>query len=593
MGKRKGKKKKEISLDDFLQERNEEKEQPSTNIVENNDFSLNDLKSFDESEEGGSYQSRYNSGGGYNRRPLLAAEQVKEPYVVFIGGVSYGATQEDVVNFFAENGVRISNIKLPLDRETGNTRGFGFIQFDQDQVRGAMKLQGRAIMNRPFFFDVVEEERAFSIFQPRGRFFGSRGGYGGGGGGGRGFGRDGGRRDFERRPFRSHDEPPRYDMDVKFKGFGTEKARDPRDFRDRGPPRRDDGYRSRPRDDDRGDRRRYGNDFFNPPQRREDERDSYRRPPNNRRREEPQENIFGGGKHVDHDEEPELDLAFRKRNYDRRGGEDVQGRRRRGEEEPRKNIFGNAKPKEFGEEPEVDLMFKRRRTREDRREPQKNIFGNAKPKDIEYNEEYDEIFDDMKQEKEKEQQQQAEEEQEDQGNDPNDKGEKVQRRDEFRSPRRKEDYHRRDNGYSQKRGDPTRRRNDYSGKRKSDHYRIKRRERESKEKERTQQPTDDDEEDTINNNEKHRNGGGTRRNKNISNERRRRNEKREVYYEKDRERYNSQFNESSGPRMNSKNDKGFEDFQRSIFGSRSSKGGGYSKKKEQKSQENTFAALMD
>ncbi len=46
---------------------------------------------------------------------------------IFVGGLSYEATQADVTEVFAEFGT-VHSVKIPVDRETGKPRGFAFVE---------------------------------------------------------------------------------------------------------------------------------------------------------------------------------------------------------------------------------------------------------------------------------------------------------------------------------------------------------------------------------------------------------------------------------------------------------------------------------
>ncbi len=72
------------------------------------------------------------------------------------------------------------------DRDTGRSRGFGFVEMDNDDSMNSAinALNGKDVGGRPL---VVNEARPKA---PGGGGGGGRGGYGGGGGGGRGRDRD-------------------------------------------------------------------------------------------------------------------------------------------------------------------------------------------------------------------------------------------------------------------------------------------------------------------------------------------------------------------------------------------------------------------
>jgi cold-inducible RNA-binding protein len=116
---------------------------------------------------------------------------------LYVGNLPFQASEEDIGNWFGQSGVSPSNITLVRDRFSGQPRGFGFVEFnnDDDASRAIEALNGQNFMGRNV---VVNEARP-----PReggggggGRGFGGGGGGRGGGGGGRGGyggGRGGGR----------------------------------------------------------------------------------------------------------------------------------------------------------------------------------------------------------------------------------------------------------------------------------------------------------------------------------------------------------------------------------------------------------------
>ena len=50
---------------------------------------------------------------------------------IYVGNLSFQATEEDLKEVFAEYGP-VKRISLPLDRETGRKRGFAFIDMEED-----------------------------------------------------------------------------------------------------------------------------------------------------------------------------------------------------------------------------------------------------------------------------------------------------------------------------------------------------------------------------------------------------------------------------------------------------------------------------
>lgn len=51
---------------------------------------------------------------------------------IYISNLSYGITDADLKELFAEYG-EISSAKVIMDRETGRSRGFGFVEMSDDE----------------------------------------------------------------------------------------------------------------------------------------------------------------------------------------------------------------------------------------------------------------------------------------------------------------------------------------------------------------------------------------------------------------------------------------------------------------------------
>ncbi len=110
---------------------------------------------------------------------------------LFVGNLAPGVSQDDLEEIFGQFG-RVSSAKVMKDRETGASRGFGFVEMQEKHEADAamQKLNGAELKGNSI---KVNEAR------PReegggGGFRGGRGGSGGGGGGGGGnrFGGGGG-----------------------------------------------------------------------------------------------------------------------------------------------------------------------------------------------------------------------------------------------------------------------------------------------------------------------------------------------------------------------------------------------------------------
>ena len=108
---------------------------------------------------------------------------------IYVGNLPFSATEEQVEQLFAAHGEVIS-VALPIDRDSGRPRGFGFVEMEKDAAAAAIRaLDGQDFGGRNLRVNEAEprENRG-------GGGGGGRGGYGGGGGGGYGGGGGGGNR---------------------------------------------------------------------------------------------------------------------------------------------------------------------------------------------------------------------------------------------------------------------------------------------------------------------------------------------------------------------------------------------------------------
>jgi RNA recognition motif-containing protein len=70
----------------------------------------------------------------------------------------YKATEADIQAFFEEAGVRVDSVNLLRDRFSGEARGFGFVEINDDSLanQAIQACNGRALMGRAL---VVNEAR--------------------------------------------------------------------------------------------------------------------------------------------------------------------------------------------------------------------------------------------------------------------------------------------------------------------------------------------------------------------------------------------------------------------------------------------------
>src|SRR5437588_12882971 len=101
---------------------------------------------------------------------------------LYVGNLTYGVTDSTLEQMFQPHGT-VQSAQVIMDRDTGRSKGFGFVEMSSDQEAQAAiaALNGKEV-----------EGRALTVNEARPRPQGAggrggsrdRGGYGGGGGGG-------------------------------------------------------------------------------------------------------------------------------------------------------------------------------------------------------------------------------------------------------------------------------------------------------------------------------------------------------------------------------------------------------------------------
>ena len=112
---------------------------------------------------------------------------------LYISNLSYNISDEDLRLLFADYG-EITSAKVIMDRETGRSRGFGFVELSDDELaKKAIEELNQASYDGKVIN--ITEARPREDRGNRGGGYGSNrgGGYGSNRGGGYGSNRDGGR----------------------------------------------------------------------------------------------------------------------------------------------------------------------------------------------------------------------------------------------------------------------------------------------------------------------------------------------------------------------------------------------------------------
>jgi cold-inducible RNA-binding protein len=94
---------------------------------------------------------------------------------IYVGNLPFTATDAEIRTLFSQHGT-VESVSLPVDRETGRPRGFGFVEMSQsDASRAIQNLNGVDMGGRPLKVNEAQD-------RPRTGGGGRPSGGGGGGG---------------------------------------------------------------------------------------------------------------------------------------------------------------------------------------------------------------------------------------------------------------------------------------------------------------------------------------------------------------------------------------------------------------------------
>jgi cold-inducible RNA-binding protein len=96
---------------------------------------------------------------------------------LYVGNLPYSASSEELQELFGKHGT-VARVQIIMDRETGRSRGFAFVEMESGGDEAIAQLNGADYQGR-----------ALTVNEARPREERPRQGGGGGGGGGGGYGR--------------------------------------------------------------------------------------------------------------------------------------------------------------------------------------------------------------------------------------------------------------------------------------------------------------------------------------------------------------------------------------------------------------------
>jgi cold-inducible RNA-binding protein len=106
------------------------------------------------------------------------------PAKLFVGNLSFQATDEDLRELFAQAGT-VESVRIVTDQFTGRPRGFGFVEMStkEEAAKAIEMLNGRLFRDRNLVVDEARPQPQRGSGGPRTGSGGPRGGGGAAGGG--------------------------------------------------------------------------------------------------------------------------------------------------------------------------------------------------------------------------------------------------------------------------------------------------------------------------------------------------------------------------------------------------------------------------
>jgi cold-inducible RNA-binding protein len=79
---------------------------------------------------------------------------------IYVGNLSYDISEEDLRNSFEDHGA-VDSAKIIMDRETGRSKGFGFVEMpDETEAKAAIQeLNGAMVSGRPLRVNEAKARR--------------------------------------------------------------------------------------------------------------------------------------------------------------------------------------------------------------------------------------------------------------------------------------------------------------------------------------------------------------------------------------------------------------------------------------------------
>ena len=91
------------------------------------------------------------------------------PFVAYVGNLAFETTKDDLADFFESKGnIVVSEIILPVDRERGRIKGYGYLVVESlESLKEALKLNNDQFLGRNLRVDLTDESTAARVVTKR------------------------------------------------------------------------------------------------------------------------------------------------------------------------------------------------------------------------------------------------------------------------------------------------------------------------------------------------------------------------------------------------------------------------------------------
>lgn len=80
---------------------------------------------------------------------------------LFVGNLPFTVREDNLKDYFENNGFPVISVKVATERDTGRSRGYGFVdvQSEDDVRRAIQELNGKQLEGRALTIDAAKGER--------------------------------------------------------------------------------------------------------------------------------------------------------------------------------------------------------------------------------------------------------------------------------------------------------------------------------------------------------------------------------------------------------------------------------------------------